>query len=254
MKRITAVIPTMLKNLNILTGLIDNLAADLSVEEIIIINNSNEKFSYNNPKVRIISKNKNLYVNPSWNLGVSEAKTEYITLVNDDIIIPPNFCSDVLEKFDENIGIAGIDGRYVRNIHNCEGDIDIIQRELGNMNEIVLFPVSYRTKNFGVMMFFNKKIYKPIPEDLKIFFGDDYLVYFAKKRKRQNVVIAGKEVFHVGSLTSKIFKDVALKENITWKKYIFPWYKRILYLYERDTHYVLNILFMQFSIKKSCEI
>ena len=151
MKKITAVIPTMLKDINILTKLIDNLVNDPSVEEIIIINNSTETFCYDNPKIRIISKGRNLFVNPSWNLGASETKTEYITLINDDIIIPSNFCCDVLDKMDENSGVIGIDDHYVRNMVDETGD-PIIPAELYD-NEISLTPVSYRTKQFGIMMF-----------------------------------------------------------------------------------------------------
>ena len=249
MKRITAIIPTMLKNKELLSNLINSLDSDSSVEEIIIINNSQETFDYKTPKVKVISKGKNLYVNPGWNLGVSEAKSKYITLVNDDIIIPANFCSSVLEKFDDKFGIIGIDDNYVNNIR--ENDFQITNKYEGNCkSDIKITPVSYRTKNFGIMMFFNKKIYTPIPEKLKVFFGDDYIIHFAKKQKKINAVISGKEIFHFGSLTSRAFTEFANHENIIYKKYVLPWYKRMLYFYERDTHYIFYILFVQFAIKK----
>ncbi len=253
MKKTTAIIPTMLKNINVLTKLIENLVNDPSVEEIIIINNSDETIFFDKPKVRIISKGRNLYVNPSWNLGVSEAKTEYVTLINDDIIIPNNFCCDVLDKMDEKSGVIGIDSRYVKKAGDEDSEQNILSRLSDNKNEIILTPVSYRTKQFGIMMFFNKKIYTYIPEDLKIFFGDDFLIHNAKKAKKQNAIAGGKLVFHLGSLTSASFESESNKENAIYKQYFLPWYKRILYFYERDTHYVLNFLFFQFAFKKGDE-
>lgn len=249
MKKLTAVIPTLLKKINVLNNLIETLVSDSTVEEIIVINNSTDNFSYENPKVRIISKGENLFVNPSWNLGVAEAKCEYIALVNDDIIIPQNFCSAVLNKMNNKHGIVGIDNKYI-----TEFNEDNLQEALDNNtldeSKISLTPVKYRTKCFGVMMFFNKNIYKPVPEDLKIFFGDDYIVHYAKKAKKQNAVVSGQNIYHYGSMSSKGFNKFAHDENKAYKKYIYPWYKRIFYFYERDTHYAFYFLFLNFSIRK----
>ena len=54
---VTVVIPTLLKNQKMLCNLIDKLVADVSVRELLLINNNNnEHFEYEHEKVRIILK------------------------------------------------------------------------------------------------------------------------------------------------------------------------------------------------------
>ena len=250
MKKISAVIPTLLKDKNILNRLINNLVNDNSVEEVIVINNSKEDFNYDNPKLRIISKGKNLYVNPSWNLGVSEAKSEYVTLINDDIIIPQNFCTTVLEKMNEKSGIIGMDNDFVINLRDENNNMKEIPQDDPDPSEnIYLKPTNYRKKNFGIIMFFNKNVYKPIIEDLKIFFGDDWIIHFANKLHKKSATICGQEIIHCGSLSSSSFCDLAKQENEIYKKTIYPWYKRIINFYRRDTHFVIYFMFINLSIR-----
>ena len=250
MKNITAVIPTLLKDKNILNRLINNLVNDNSVEEVIVINNSKEDFYYDNPKIKIISKGENLFVNPSWNLGVREAKCEYVALINDDIILPQNLCSAVLEQMDDKTGIVGMDNDFVINLRDENNNMkEIPQTDPVLSDKIYLKPTNYRKKSFGILMFFNKNVYKPILEDLKIFFGDDWIIHFANKKRKQSATICGQEIIHCGSLSSSSFSDLAKQENKIYKKNIYPWYKRILNIYRRDTHWVFYFMFLNFSIR-----
>ena len=66
------VIPTLQKDTMILKMLLDELNQDQTVGEIILIDNSLQGFEYNSDKLRIIIPNENLFVNPSWNLGVEK--------------------------------------------------------------------------------------------------------------------------------------------------------------------------------------
>ena len=89
------VIPTLQKDTKILKMLLDELNQDQTVGEIILIDNSLQGFKYNSDKLRIIIPNENLFVNPSWNLGVEKAKFDYVGILNDDILLPKNLVSDV---------------------------------------------------------------------------------------------------------------------------------------------------------------
>ena len=71
---LSIVIPTLQKNKEILYNLIDSLDTDKSVGEIIIIDNSLKGIEYISQKVKVITPEENLFVNPSWNLGVKEAR------------------------------------------------------------------------------------------------------------------------------------------------------------------------------------
>ena len=54
--------------------------------EIIIIDNAPTDFFYDNEKVVTLKQEENIYVNPSWNLGVEESDYDKFIIFNDDII------------------------------------------------------------------------------------------------------------------------------------------------------------------------
>ena len=95
-----------------------------------------------------------------------------------------------------------------------------------------------------------KTNYVKIPNELKIFLGDDWIIEQAKKLGKQNVVAAGANIYHLGSLSSGEFSDFGRKEKKIFFKHFLPFYKRILGTYESKTHITYFILFMSFSIRK----
>ncbi len=70
MSKISVVIPTLQKSVELLTNLVNSLIEDDVVGEIIVIDNSLKGFDVENKKVRVVIPKKNLFVNPSWNFGV----------------------------------------------------------------------------------------------------------------------------------------------------------------------------------------
>ena len=112
-RNISVIIPTLQKNVETLNNLVEELVTDESVKEILIIDNSLKGYKFNSEKVRVIIPKENLFVNPSWNLGVKEAKYEYICIANDDIKIGNNFCTKVVEKISDEHGIIGMNKKFV---------------------------------------------------------------------------------------------------------------------------------------------
>ena len=251
-KELTAVIPTLLKDEDMLKNLLDSLCRDNSVKEIIVINNTTEMFEYSNPKVRILSQGKNLYVNPSWNLGVKEAKAEYVALINDDLIVPNNICTAILEKMDDNIGIAGIDTTGIIETKDANNNIviDANSVKLDNAKNISFKPITFRPQKFGVFMLFKKSNYVEIPDELKIFWGDDWIIYQARKLGKTNITVNGIKIVHLGSLSSKAFKTWANNEKRLYLNNILPAYKRILGKITTCTHDMWFILGFILSIPK----
>ena len=213
MKKISVVIPTLQKNLELLNNLVKMLTNDNSVTEIIVIDNSTKGYTYESDKVRVIIPKENLFVNPSWNLGVKEAKEDIVALLNDDITIPENFCQCVISQMDEKMGIVGFHKDYVINIPEV--------MPTPASTEIVLEKATGRCGYFGIAMFFYKSSYIEIPEDIKIFWGDDWLYYQNKKRKRENYFITKQEIYHYGSLSStdKVVNPYSKKDSRLYRKY-----------------------------------
>lgn len=251
MKNLSVIIPTLQKDIETLNNLVSRLVVDDVVKEVLIIDNSLKGYSFENEKVRVIIPKENLFVNPSWNLGVREAQNEYICLANDDIGIPNNFCTKVLENFSDNFGIVGMNNADVINTRNKNNEvvIQIDNEKLENSKDISFKPITFRPDSFGIVMFFKKENYAKIPEDLKIFYGDDWVIYQARKKGKYNQVCTGQKIYHLGSLSSSAF-PIANKEKKKYLNHILPKFKRILYHYETCTHNIWFILGLMISFRK----
>lgn len=167
------IIPTMWIPKNELLGMVHKYARNSLVGEILIINNCKTNFSSIDyhieryRKVRILNDGNNLFVNPSWNLGVCEAKCNNIILANDDICIPEidlllSVLNDFLSKYDGVIIGAGTE---------C-----FKQRRTKELNGFKIYQaIGKREYGFGVFMALAKESYIPIPEGLKVWYGDTFL-------------------------------------------------------------------------------
>ena len=216
---ISVIIPTLQRQKHVLKNLIQTLISDCSVGEIIVIDNSCQGLDIEYEKLRVIVPKENLYVNPSWNLGVKEAKYDIVALFNDDLAIPKNFCSDVVMQMDESMGLIGI------NSQDCMLCIKNIYNNPQNTNPIIE-KADYRSAYFGSIMFFYKDNYVPIPENIKIVYGDDWL---ALNNKNNLYKISNQVVFHLGSLTSgdKKFNPICKNDAKIYKKLTVKWYQRL---------------------------
>lgn len=240
---LTIVIPTLQKSVSTLELLLKTLDSDPAVGEIIVIDNSLKGLDFNSSKIRVIIPEENLYVNPSWNLGVKEAKFDKIGLLNDDIAIPENLCTEVSQYIKEEVGIIGIK----RDSVFTQDHIDSLPDSMA----LLIESTRFRNFNFGIVMFFHKNSYVKIPQDIKIFYGDDWLFMQNKKNKKENFVVNSR-IYHLGSLTSSnaSFNLLAISDKKLYSKKMYTWYKHILYFEESETHYKLKILGLAINIKK----
>lgn len=96
---LSVIIPTVQKKLEVLKRLTELLEKDNSVSEIFVINNKPEiSLDLRGDKLKIYTPEENLYVNPSWNFGVSKIKNDNFVLMNDDLLICRDFCSQIVKS------------------------------------------------------------------------------------------------------------------------------------------------------------
>lgn len=160
--KFSVIIPTIW-----LSDKIHNLLSDLNqsenVGEIILIDNTGEfnlKITTHIPKLRVISKGKNIYVNPAWNWGVSEAKFENLCISNDDV----NFDTSVFDFIKNHID-KGVIGQWTGNYY------------MGNSSKnFNLEKIQDRPSGWGCLFFLKKKNWVDVPNNLKIACGDDFLI------------------------------------------------------------------------------
>lgn len=156
----SVIIPTMWRSKRT-KDLLYSLEQSEKVGEIFLINNNSENtpdYLKDLKKITIFNSGKNEYVNPSWNIGVKNSKFDFIALCNDDI----NFNTIIFDK------IKIMDKTLI--------GIDSSCYQLQTFNNVLyLDKLSTRCYGFGCLMFFKKQDYIEIPEQLKIWYGDDYL-------------------------------------------------------------------------------
>jgi hypothetical protein len=206
---ISVIIPTMLKCSEITAESLISLCSSRHVGEVIIINNTPHSISYLNiisNKIKVLDMGGNIYVNPAWNLGVEVARYSVLSIINDDVILD-NSIFDRISSCD--LLKYGILGMHKQNFYNKK------------CNQTISFYESYKMNfGFGTAMFFHKKNYFNIPEDLKIYCGDSYLYDMNSVSGRKNIAI-NMNVKTIMSATSSSaeFNKIKKSDLLLYKKY-----------------------------------
>ena len=207
MSKVSAIIPTLWKAKEFLDHLVDVLIEDKSVGEIIIIDNAHADFSYDNEKVVTLRQEENIYVNPSWNLGIEESEYDKFIILNDDIIIPYNFISQLEYLLTEDKGVVGIDKKSVIKEDSFKDEsVTFLDRK------IALKPLNDRTWGFGIVIAGHKKSYYKVPENIRIWYGDDFLFNMNNHNYDHTYVIDNVPIFTKMSTTSDLEEFNEIKE------------------------------------------
>jgi hypothetical protein len=197
--KVSVIIPTLWKAKKFTDHLVDVLIEDESVGEIIIIDNAPADFFYDNEKVITLKQEENLYVNPSWNLGIEEADYDKFIIFNDDIIIPYNFVSQLESLLTSDKGIIGVDAPSVISIEGFnDKNITFLDRK------IELKSITNRDWGFGITIAGHRNSYYKIPENIRIWYGDDYLVQMNNEVGKVNYVIDDIPIFTKMSASSDL--------------------------------------------------
>ena len=217
MNKVSAIIPTLWRAKEFTDHLVDVLAEDKSVGEIIIIDNAPADFFYDNEKVVMLKQEENIYVNPSWNLGIEEAAYDKFIILNDDIIIPYNFVFQLERWLTKDSGVIGIEARSVIKVEDCSSkNITFLDRK------IELKSIANRDWGFGIAFGGHKKSYYKIPENIRIWYGDDYLVQMNNEQGKVNYVIDDVPIFTRMSTTSDAqeFNEIKNVDTLMYDRFI----------------------------------
>ncbi len=190
----SVIIPTLQRS-HRLHALLHMYARHPDIAEIIVVNNAPRPFQHPHDKVRILNQDQNLFVNPSWNLGVQESNHDLLIISNDDIRFPPDLITHVRRfLLDKSPGLVGPDpAAFNSSGHN------------------LTFRRSYsRTDGYGTLMFLHRVNYVPVPEELLIWCGDDWLW---TRQSRKNYAFKGAPIYTEMSTTSGSAEFSLLKER-----------------------------------------
>lgn len=132
------------------------------VGEVIVVNNAPHRpVERRHRKLRVLAQKTNIFVNPAWNLGAARARHDRLILSNDDILFNTRLLDALHPLLTSGVGIIG-PGR------SC------FDRPTGPPR---LAFAATRGWGFGTLMVMRTDAYRPIPEDIKIWSGDNWLFH-----------------------------------------------------------------------------
>jgi hypothetical protein len=135
-------------------------------------------------KVRHLPQPQNLFVNPSWNLGVEQARLPLVALCNDDILPPRRLLRLAMAALRDNpalpIGLIGTDKSC---FEKCP------RQEAKGSSRGRLRTVQQRRYGYGCLMVMRRSCYTPIPDWIRIYGGDDWLFQQQLQQGRLNLAV-----------------------------------------------------------------
>ncbi len=174
------------------------------IGEVIVVDNnvSNQPDIPKRKKLRVLEQEKNIYVNPAWNLGVSKSKFPICILLNDDL----TFNTKTLNKMAEGLDEYGVIGMHHESYRGMS------KEEEGTFEYNGGPP-----RGWGCVMCFKKKDWVDIPESMKIWAGDDWI-----KRHIGNSTSIKMMASTEMSTTSNRKEMWEIRDNdlLIWKKYL----------------------------------
>jgi len=142
---------------------------------------------YNNIlPIKYMPQDRNIGVNAGWMLGIWTSKANIISILNDDIRIPPDFFKKIKAIFEENLQIGYVIPLTVPTLAevptepNADSDREPCERE-------------------GWAFTIRRDICLkggPIPEDVLTFYGDDHLYNECKKQEYEAIKEKSIRIFH----------------------------------------------------------
>lgn len=158
----TVIIPTMWQSPDCIARMLKIYCNSEYVREVIVVDNDISKTIHGSilghNKIRVITNNRNLYVNPAWNWGVSQSTTEKIIIANDDIVIKS------FDRLISNIDEFLKPNQIIGPCKSCFNKSD---------SELYIERSNERNYGWGVFMVLYRESYTQIPNELLIWCGDN---------------------------------------------------------------------------------
>lgn len=199
---ISVVVPTMWKFApfpDFLLKLMDHP----QVYECLLINNDHlstpNHLIFNHPKLKVIHSGKNLYVNPSWNMGIYHASQNLVCIMNDDIIFDLSLLDMIISDFNPHQGSCGI-----QTTNSITGGLKIEPYTIHNVF------------GFGQLMFVWQKNWIDIPSDLLVYYGDNWIFDTNFQKFGTNMIITNLLHYTPHASTAKNFGYFLDQEHIIY--------------------------------------
>lgn len=197
---ISVIIPTLWKGKE-LPQLLDEITKHPKIGEIIIIDNAKEDRPkleiLNHEKIKLLKQKHNIFVNPAWNLGVTEAKYQRLCFISDDMLFDTRIFDTVYDYIKKSNGVIGPNAKNIKSF--------LVKCPLMSVKPV--YDLQGDWDGFGTLMFLHKNNYCPIPKELKIYWGDTWLWDYNAIQGRQNYTFDKFCIKTKMRTSSSLFKD-----------------------------------------------
>ena len=185
-------------------------------EQIILVDNSKEKIYNVSPELIQNKIPTTLYipqrpigVNEAWKFGFNSLTTKYIAVLNDDARICKNYFNYAQRIF----------GKYRKVVVTCPAMKDTTDtvygiRDMPNLDSIF--------KREGWAFIIRKSFIQsvpPIPNELKMYYGDDWYWYWAQEKEMEWTKIKNAYCVHIphnNKKGSSLLKNTRMRERIVF--------------------------------------
>lgn len=181
------------------------------VNKIFVIDNSGKNlFSSSLNKVETISLDRNIYVNPAWNLGISLSNSDNVLIMNDDIACRTEnyeYIDDLLMS--QGCGLCSINSIDISSLEDYTNLI-FTQSDI-ETNESFGNPDNNKTGWFFAL---KRKLWKNIPAPIKIIYGDDLIFMRVRRLGYSTKNITNLSIGHLGSKTiNQVMDQISTQVN-----------------------------------------
>ncbi len=222
-----SIVIVTLRSESVIDQCIDSINEDLP---IIIIENSNNstftKYLENKYKnIKCLLSRQNIGMGSGNNLGIKESKTDYVLVINPDVILAPNTIKELILA-SENISDFAILSPMSSNNNYPNYELD--ERQKKNENKDLPFNVKVVD---GYAMLFNKRKINSIIFDNSLkkqnsFFDENFFMYLENNDLCKRLTEKGEKIFvapkakinHLGAKTvdQKYDTEIELSRNWHW--------------------------------------
>ena len=233
-QNLTVIIVT-LKSEHIIDQCIQSIDDDISI--IVIENSNNKNFKdYIEKKYRNVScilSNDNIGMGAGNNIGIENAKSDFVLILNPDVILFENTINELINEANNLIEFA-----IMSPISDNENFPNYSIKEMKNINYEMIFEVDSVD---GFCMLINKKKIKLISKDGKTF-DENFFMYLenddlckrVKKNNEKIYIVPTCKVKHFGAkgVSENYLKEVELSRNWhwSWSKFYFSKKTRWLFI------------------------
>lgn len=201
MKKCSVIVPTMWRG-EYLLEMLEQLISSDSIEDVIIIDNDPTKTPHLpvNSKINYIRNEKNIYTHASWEMGVTAATTNHLMFLSDDVKFDINYVPTILEKLERGVVIGAHPDAW-----NSDTPFEFKR-------------LPYHVHSWAVLFFMKKEDWKPIPEGLKVWFGDNWICGNANTILGYSGI--GIETKNESTSGLKMFDKTKRDDVIYWYKHV----------------------------------